>query len=152
MWLDHAGKSAVRGDDADGLGILHDERKLGDGLARVERDGDRTFGHDGEIDCGPADAVGREQSDAFAGLDAFFIWLELVARIMDGPLLGWVLIGYTVVTLVVGDTRPGRTRTVGRGVVMGAPSMVAPIVVALPARTPVKGAAYTPNTLRLYLN
>jgi hypothetical protein len=36
---------------------------------------------------------------AVAGF-AFFIWLELVAKILDGPLLGWTLIGYTVVTLV----------------------------------------------------
>jgi hypothetical protein len=31
---------------------------------------------------------------------AFFIWLELVGRVLDGPRLGFILLGYTAITLM----------------------------------------------------
>lgn len=45
---------------------------------------------------------------------AFFVWLELVARVLDGRLLGMTLIGYTLVTLV-GMAQYGRDPWRARG-------------------------------------
>src|SRR5213076_2216596 len=53
-----------------------------------------------------------------------------------------------VITDVAGEIAPGDTAIVGNGVaVTGAPLIVAPIVVAVPATTPVNTAVYTPFPL-----
>jgi hypothetical protein len=46
--------------------------------------------------------------------------------------------GSTVTDDVMGETGPGTTSIVGSGWVTGSPSTVAPIVVGVPAATPVK--------------
>jgi hypothetical protein len=50
---------------------------------------------------------------------AFFVWLELVAKVAEGRLLGMVLIGYTLVTLV-GMAQYGRDPWRERGETFGA--------------------------------
>ena len=60
------GDRGVKAENARGRGILHHRDEFSGSLAGVERDHDYAFGHQGQVQRGPANAVWGQQGAAIA--------------------------------------------------------------------------------------